>query len=141
MVNRLAYRPTSQAPAHPSCGVVAGGPHPLVRCSDLRREQEPMEERGRLKKRLTPARSRRVTRRSLFFLSPYFFSFFFFFSKQAKANTFLKQGYSFGWLELAARCSAISPTLGLLCKSQVCNFGISFQVCSNSKEHHSVQLM
>ena len=52
MVNRLAYRPTSQAPAHPSCGaVVGGGPHPLVRCSDLRREQEPMEERGRLKKK------------------------------------------------------------------------------------------
>ena len=85
---------------------------------------------------------------SLFFSLPLFFLFFSIspfslslFFKQDRADTFLKQGYSFGWLKLAARCLAISPTLGLLCKSQVCNFGVSFRVCSNSKEHHSVQLM
>jgi hypothetical protein len=51
---------------------------------------------------------------SLFlFLSLYFFHYFFFslfslffsplfFFKQARADTFLKQGYSFGWLELVA---------------------------------------
>ena len=65
-----------------------------------------------------------------FYLSP-FFSFFFF--EQARSDTFLKQGYSFGWLELAARRSTISPTLGLLCESQVCNVGVSFWVCSTPK--------
>ena len=83
----------------------------------------------------------------LFFLSPCFFSFLFFFSflsffisllfslfffKQARADIFLKQGYSFGWLELAARRSAIFLTLGFLCESQMCNIGVSFRVCSNS---------
>ena len=60
---------------------------------------------------------------SLFFiyLSPYYYFFSFF--EQARPDTFLKHGYSFGWLELAARCSVISPTLGLLCESQVCNNG------------------
>ena len=71
----------------------------------------------------------------------FFLSFFCFFFKQARAYTFLKQGYSFVWLELAMRCSMISPTLGLFYESQVCNIGVSFQVCSNSKEHQSVQLM
>ena len=56
------------------------------------------------------------------FLSLYFSSSF----KQARTDTFLKQGYSFGWLELAMSRSAISPTLGLLCESQVCNVGVSF---------------
>ena len=74
----------------------------------------------------------------LFFISLFFLSFFF---KQARADIFLKQGYFFGWLEHAARRSAISPTLGLLCESQVCNVRVSFQLCSNSKEHQSVQLM
>ena len=91
---------------------------------------------------------------SLFlFLSLYFFHYFFFslfslfyfhlsfFFKQARADTFLKQGYSFGWLELIAWRYAISPTLGLLRESQVCNVGVSFWVCSHSKEHQSVQLM
>ena len=76
---------------------------------------------------------------SLFFIylsHYYFFSFF----EQARLDT-LKKGYSFGWLELAARRSVISPTLGLLCESQVCNAGVSFWVCSNSKEYQSVQLM
>ena len=78
-----------------------------------------------------------------FFISLSFFLFFspLFFFKQAKADTFLKQGYSFGWLELVAWRYAISPTLGLLCESQVCNVGVSFWVCSHSKEHQSVQLM
>ena len=39
---------------------------------------------------------------SLLIFSLFFFSLFSFFFKQAKANTFLKQGYSFGWLELDA---------------------------------------
>ena len=78
---------------------------------------------------------------SLLIFSLFFFSLFSFFFKQAKANTFLKQGYSFGWLKLAARCLAISPTLGLLSEDEVCNVGVSFRVCSNSKEPQSVQLM
>ena len=53
-------------------------------------------------------------------------SIFFIFFKQARTDTFLKQGYSFGWLELAVSRSAISPTLGLLCESQVCNVEVSF---------------
>ena len=73
------------------------------------------------------------------YLSPYYFFLFFF--EQARFDTFLKQGYSFGWLELAARRSVIFPTLWLLCESQVCNVGDSFWVCSNSKEYQSVQLM
>ena len=75
-------------------------------------------------------------------LSPtlsFFLSLFFF--KQARADTFLKEGYSFGWLKLETWCYAISPTLGLFCESQVCNVGVSFWVCSHSKEHQSVQLM
>ena len=82
-----------------------------------------------------------------FFFSLLFFSFYFFISlsslffKQARADTFLKQGYSFGWLELEVWRYTISPTLGLLCESQVCNVGVSFWVCSHSKEHQSVQLM
>ena len=76
---------------------------------------------------------------SLFFLSSFFLSSLFF--KQAKANTFLKQGYSFGWLKLAARRSAISPTLAILYESQECNVGVSFRVCSNTKKHQSVPLM
>jgi len=79
------------------------------------------------------------------YLSPFFLSFPLFsplfFFELARPDTFLKQGYSFGWLELAARRSVISPTLGLLCESQVCNVGVSFRVCSNSEEHQSVQLM
>jgi len=91
---------------------------------------------------------------SLFYLFFYFlyFSFTFLylslpffchhsFFKQAKADTFLKQGYSFGWLELAVWRYVISLTLGLLCESQVCNAGVSFWVCSHSKEYQSVQLM
>ena len=74
---------------------------------------------------------------SLFYI---FFSPLFFF-KQAKADTFLKQGYSFGWLELVAWRYAISPTLGLLCESQVCNVETSFRVFSNSEEHQIVQMM
>ena len=77
-----------------------------------------------------------------FYISLSFFSFFHLsFFKQVRTDTFLKQGYSFGWLELAARRSVISPTLGLMCESQVCNVGISFRVCSNFKEYQSVQLM
>ena len=75
-----------------------------------------------------------------FFISLSFFSPLFFF-KQARADTLLKQGYSFGWLELEAWRYAISPTLGLLCESQVCNVGVSFWVYFHSKEHQSVQLM
>ena len=85
-----------------------------------------------------------------FFLSLFFFFFYFLylslfftslFFKQARADTFLKQGYSFGWLELEAWRYAISPTLGFLCESQVCNVGVSFWVYFHSKEHQSVQLM
>ena len=82
---------------------------------------------------------------SLFFLFFYFLYLSLFFTslffKQARADTFLKQGYSFGWLELEAWRYAISPTLGLLCESQVCNVGVSFWVYFHSKEHQSVQLM
>ena len=80
---------------------------------------------------------------SLFILFIFLFSLFLFyfflylslpffchhsFFKQAKADTFLKQGYSFGWLELVAWRCAISPTLGLLCESQVCNRGLLLSV-------------
>ena len=82
---------------------------------------------------------------SLFPSSFLSFSFLFYFSlyffKQARADTFLKQGYSFGWLELEAWRYAISPKLGLLCESQVWNVGVSFWVYFHSKEHQSVQLM
>ena len=53
---------------------------------------------------------------SLFFfnflyLSPFLFFLFYllFFLEQARVDTFLKQWYSLVWLELAARCSVISP--------------------------------
>jgi len=36
------------------------------------------------------------------YLSPFFLFFTSLFFKQARADTFLKQGYSFGWLELEA---------------------------------------
>ena len=79
------------------------------------------------------------------YLSPFFLSFPLFsplfFFELARPDTFLKQGYSFGWLELAVWRYAISLTLGLLCESQVCNARVSFWVCSHSKEHQSVQLM
>ena len=74
-----------------------------------------------------------------FYISPFFSPLFFF--KQARADTFLKEGYSFGWLELETWRYAISPTLGLFCESQVCNVGVSFWVYFHSKEHQSVQLM
>ena len=78
----------------------------------------------------------------IFYISVFFLFFHLSFCfKQARADTFLKQGYSFGWLELEAWRYAISPTLGLLCESQVCNVGVSFWVYFHSKEHQSVQLM
>jgi len=74
-----------------------------------------------------------------FYISLLFFTSLFF--KQARADTLLKQGYSFGWLELEVWRYTISPTLGLLCESQVCNVRVSFWVYFHSKEHQSVQLM
>jgi hypothetical protein len=38
-------------------------------------------------------------------------------------------------MELVVRFSPSSPTLGLLCESQVCDIGVSIWVCSISKEH------
>ena len=76
-----------------------------------------------------------------FYISLLFFFFFTSFFMQARTEIFLKQEYSFGWLELAAWRYAISPTLVLLCESQVCNVEVLFWVCSHSKEHQSVQLM
>ena len=75
---------------------------------------------------------------SLFFFSIFFIFylsliFFFFFFKQARTDTFLKQGYSFGWLELEAWRYAISPTLELLCESKCAMSGSPFECISTPK--------
>ena len=74
------------------------------------------------------------------FLSLLFSPFVFFFSflflrslslslsfKQDRADTFLKQGYSFGWLELEAWRYAISPTLGLCVTAKCAMSGSPFE--------------
>ena len=67
----------------------------------------------------------------LFYISPFFSPLFFF--KQARADTFLKQGYSFGWLELEAWRYVISPTLELLCESKCAMSGSPFEGISTPK--------
>ena len=64
-----------------------------------------------------------------FYISLLFFFFFspLFFFKQARTDTFLKQEYSFGWLELAVWRYAISPTLGLLCEVKCVMSGSPFE--------------
>ena len=66
-----------------------------------------------------------------FYISPFFSPLFFF--KQARADTFLKQGYSFGWLELEAWRYVISPTLELLCESKCAMSGSPFECISTPK--------
>ena len=50
-------------------------------------------------------------------------------------------GWPLVWMELVVRLSPSSPTLGLLCKSQVCRVKASSWVCSITKGHRCVWLM
>ena len=67
------------------------------------------------------------------YLSPFFLFFHLYFFKQAKADTFLKQGYSFGWLELVAWHYAISPNLDLCVKVKFVMSGSPFECVPTPK--------